>query len=622
MVRGTLAWWIIPANHFAVFLGEHNSVKLGDFGLSKIMQSHDFASTYVGTPFYMSPEICAAEKYTLKSDIWALGCIMYELCSKEPPFNAKTHYDLVKRIKAGIINPLPSCYSLQLGDVIKSCLTVNPDRRPDTAALFDLPAIQMMRKEKEVVELSNMLKSKEALAMKRVQELEEQLRNVEVGKVQMHQEIEASLRREWEVKAQLEINRLVQIEMERLQKKYDQEVKEKVEFEVQKRLSTNSHSSAKDSTRSSSNSSLESDIARLSVGTNDDESGFHSSANLTDLSTSSPEPVKVTKKSGRTPFTRAQTMYTGSTGTPLDSDMADPSPVSTSSPEPVKVKKSARTPFGRAQTMFIGTPLDVEMADPSPVSIASLALSPRRNGATKAPTTGRNIFAAATTAGAESRWQSRSIESDGSDDDDELPPMPSPTRAKVTKNPFKSNGGRPPLISQKTAPVQKPVSQPNIFTAGKTALTSAPELRPQASNGSLRDRSPAPVRRLSKIPSSSNLNYENNLPQSPTRKLSMNKGKSGAEDLSKLVLKNNMAIKSSSASNLAPKGRTLVELAQARAGGRSLDGEGNRSPDSKGRAFAQRMADQGRCAEPPVWDPERDDMPSPFLNRNRAPRRL
>ncbi|KAI9877853.1 MAG: G2-specific serine/threonine protein kinase, partial [Watsoniomyces obsoletus] len=44
-----------------IFLGEDQSVKLGDFGLSKQMQSHDFASTYVGTPFYMSPEICASE---------------------------------------------------------------------------------------------------------------------------------------------------------------------------------------------------------------------------------------------------------------------------------------------------------------------------------------------------------------------------------------------------------------------------------------------------------------------------------------------------------------------------------------------------------------------------------
>ena len=75
---------------------------------------------------------------------------------------------------------------------------------------------------------------------------------------------------------------------------------------------------------------------------------------------------------------------------------------------------------------------------------------------------------------------------------------------------------------------------------------------------------------------------------------------------------------------MAPKGRTLVELAQARAGGRTVD-DGNRSPEPKGRAFAARMAEKEKAAgekgEPPVWDPERDEMPSPFLVRTRAPAR-
>ncbi len=126
----------------AVFLGEDNSVKLGDFGLSKMIQSHDFASTYVGTLFYMSPEICAAEKYTLKSDIWSLGCIIYELCTREPPFNAKSHFQLVQRIKEGKVNPLPAIYSAELLAVIKDCLKVNPERRPDTAQLLNLPVVE------------------------------------------------------------------------------------------------------------------------------------------------------------------------------------------------------------------------------------------------------------------------------------------------------------------------------------------------------------------------------------------------------------------------------------------------------------------------------------------------
>jgi NIMA (never in mitosis gene a)-related kinase len=75
--------------------------------------------------------------------------------------------------------------------------------------------------------------------------------------------------------------------------------------------------------------------------------------------------------------------------------------------------------------------------------------------------------------------------------------------------------------------------------------------------------------------------------------------------------------------NVPPKGRTLVELAQARAGGRPVDGSGNHpsSDDGspKGKRFADRMAQRER--EAPTWDPERDEMPSPFLVRQRQPAR-
>jgi NIMA (never in mitosis gene a)-related kinase len=526
----------------------------------------------------MSPEICAAERYTLKSDIWSLGCIIYELCSREPPFNAKSHFQLVQKIKEGKIAPLPPVYSTELNAVIKDCLKVNPDRRPDTATLLNLPVVKLMRKEKEVVELGRMMKNKEELASKRLQEVDEKLKNLDAEKVQMRQETESSLRREWEVKAQLEINRLVQLEIERLQKKFDQEVRERVEAELQKRSSTHSHASAKDFSGSSSLGG--NDIPLSSVSTNGD-CDFPSSTDLTELSIDSPEPTKA-------------------------------------------LKRSTRTPFGRAQTMFAGTPMDIEMAEPSPISIASLSLSPRRNGATKVPNSSRNIFAAANGA-AEARWQPALINSDDSDDDDLLP-VPSPTRTKSSKNPFKSNGIRPPLISQKTAPVQKQPSQPSLFVAGKPntapvlpTLSNAPDLRPQVSNTALKERSSSPNRRLSKIPSSTNLLSHENMPLSPTRKPSFTKGKnaSGGEDLNKIATKNNMAIKASSGGNLAPKGRTLVELAQARAGGRPIE-DGHRSPEPKGRAFAARMAEKEK-GEPPVWDPERDEMPSPFLVRTRAP---
>ncbi|KAH8597718.1 kinase-like domain-containing protein [Bisporella sp. PMI_857] len=562
-----------------VFLGEDNSVKLGDFGLSKIMQSHDFASTYVGTPFYMSPEICAAERYTLKSDIWSLGCIIYELCSREPPFNAKSHFQLVQKIKEGKVSQLPNVYSPELNAIIRDCLRVNPDKRPDTVALLNLPTVKLMRKEKEVVELGRLLRTKEEATVRRLREAEEKIQKLDADKSQMRQEIEASLRREWEVKAQLEINRLVQAEIERLQKKFEQEVQEKVDAELQRRSSTQSASSKE----FSGSGSVINDILLCSVSTNGDTE-FPSSTDLTEYSMDSPEPIKPMKRSARSGFARAQT-------------------------------------FAGQQLPPPGTPMDVEMGEPSPISIASLSLSPRRNGG-KAPVRSGNIFEKA--AEAEARWQPTLLNSDDEeDDDDDTPVLPSPTRPKQSKtNPFNKFGAaRPTLISQKTAPIPKQGSHPNIFkTATAPALPTlgnVPDLRSQPSNAALRERSTSPNRRLSKIPSSANLTSQENAPLSPTRKPSLTKGKGGSDDLNKVAIKNTMAKANVAAG--PPRGKTLVELAQARAGGRPVViSDGTKSPEPKGRAFAARMAEKNKeTSAAPVWDPETDEMPSPFIVRSR-----
>ena len=66
-----------------VFLDSEHNVKLGDFGLSKMIGGSDlsFTRTFVGTPYYMSPEIIMGAQYNRKSDIWALGCLLYEICT-------------------------------------------------------------------------------------------------------------------------------------------------------------------------------------------------------------------------------------------------------------------------------------------------------------------------------------------------------------------------------------------------------------------------------------------------------------------------------------------------------------------------------------------------------------
>jgi serine/threonine protein kinase len=544
-----------------VFLGHDNSVKLGDFGLSKMIKSHDFASTYVGTPFYMSPEICAAEKYTLKSDIWSLGCIMYELCCRVPPFNAKTHFQLVQKIKEGKVAPLPEVYSPELNQVIKDCLKVNPDRRPDTAQLLNLPAVRLMRKETEVAVFSKTLAEREEAVRKREQELSERLASLESERAAFREDVDASLRREWEVKARLEIDRRVNAEIEELQKRFEAEVMSRVEAELARKASLELSDDAVEDPRS--------DYPLSSVGTSGDE--FPSMTDITDYSLNSPESSKETKK------------------------------------------LNTRTPFARAQTMFVGhaagTPMDIEMASPSPMAIASLSLSPRRNGATKAPSTYTgNIFAVHASSGkAEPKWDlPRDLRCVESDDEEDL--VPSPTRqVKSSKNPFTARD-RPVLTSQKSAPINrlKPQQQ-----SGNTGFVS--KSVPPVDNNSQNQNPRSANRRLSKIPSVATLSDGGAPTGGLTRKSSLNK-KDGGDALGKVAAKNNI------------RGRTLVELQQARAGGRPLSCVGapgthsnNTSPK---RAFRDRLPASRRSSgdEPvAVWDPERDDdMPSPFLVRRVA----
>ncbi|AET40018.1 serine/threonine protein kinase KIN3 Ecym_5252 [Eremothecium cymbalariae DBVPG len=126
-------------------------VKLGDFGLAKSLQSSiEFATTYVGTPYYMSPEVLMDQPYSPLSDIWSLGCVIYEMCALQVPFQAKNFMELQTKIKQGYVEPLPDHYSSELQDVIEACINVDQAMRPSAFELLQRIQLKIARKSLEL----------------------------------------------------------------------------------------------------------------------------------------------------------------------------------------------------------------------------------------------------------------------------------------------------------------------------------------------------------------------------------------------------------------------------------------------------------------------------------------
>ncbi|KAM6293544.1 serine/threonine-protein kinase Nek3 isoform 2-T2 [Porphyrio hochstetteri] len=120
-----------------VFLTQNGKVKLGDFGSARLLAHPvSYACTYVGTPYYVPPEIWESMPYNNKSDIWSLGCILYELCTLRHPFQASSWKHLILKICKGSYNPLPSHYSYELHYLIKQMFKRNPKNRPSASTIL------------------------------------------------------------------------------------------------------------------------------------------------------------------------------------------------------------------------------------------------------------------------------------------------------------------------------------------------------------------------------------------------------------------------------------------------------------------------------------------------------
>lgn len=355
----------------------------------------------------------------------------------------------------------------------------------------------------KVAEAEALLARSNAERLQQAEDLKQQLTTKIRAEVRL--EIDSSLRREWEVRARLEIDKHSQQEQERLQKIFHSEFDKRVQAEAAQQ------------------------VEAIKKSLHDQSAG------------SSQNTVP--------PLTSSSTTRT------VDSPPTDLSAMSFDSPavklHPPQIKKPARTPFSRARTQ-VDSPMDVQMTSPSPIC-ASLSLSPRRAAALASGTGGQNLFTANALANAQAgreRWQPQlmsDLNTDDEEEEDELPELPSPsspTRAlcrpsatMLSGDPFKSAVPvkRPGFRRQSTMPVNTLAAQPAIFNSKGIASQGKPS-------------SPtSPTRQI----------------RSQLAKASTTVGNTGGDDMFKAVTQRNM-LSAGGPNTSGTTGRTLVELNQAK----------------------------------------------------------
>ena len=129
-----------------LFLMKNGLLKLGDLNVSKIAKM-GIAQTQTGTPYYASPEIWKDQPYDYKSDIWSVGCIIYEICKLRPPFTGTSLRNLYENISKGVYEPIPSIYSRDMSKFIGMMLVVDPTKRLSATSLLESEIIKRKMKD-------------------------------------------------------------------------------------------------------------------------------------------------------------------------------------------------------------------------------------------------------------------------------------------------------------------------------------------------------------------------------------------------------------------------------------------------------------------------------------------
>ena len=137
-----------------VFLFHDGTAKLGDLNVSKIA-ARGLGCTQTGTPYYASPEVWKDNPYNLKSDIWSLGCLCYEILMLKTPFRAETMEGLFRKVMKGKYPEISKKYSNKFDYVISWMLQLKPEERPTTEDILKLPEIVDKIEELKIYPLYN-----------------------------------------------------------------------------------------------------------------------------------------------------------------------------------------------------------------------------------------------------------------------------------------------------------------------------------------------------------------------------------------------------------------------------------------------------------------------------------
>ena len=123
-----------------VFLFSNGSAKLGDLNVSKVAR-RGLGYTQTGTPYYASPEVWKDKPYDNKSDVWSLGCVLYEMITLRPPFRAQDMEGLFKKVCKGQYSRIPDRFSDDLFTIVQFLLQVNPATRPSCEQILNHPVV-------------------------------------------------------------------------------------------------------------------------------------------------------------------------------------------------------------------------------------------------------------------------------------------------------------------------------------------------------------------------------------------------------------------------------------------------------------------------------------------------